>query len=97
MIDLKVIQNFLNLQKDQLRDFKVAELYIFGSVAKNTNHESSDLDVLVTFAEPIGMFHFSKFKFFLEDNLKIKVDLATKNSLHPYLKEQIINEAIRVA
>ena len=32
----------------------------------------------------------------LEDNLKIKVDLITYGSIHPLLRERILNEEVKI-
>ena len=84
----------LKRYKDYLRqEYKVRELGIFGSYAKNEQKRESDLDILVEFYEPVGLGYF-ELKDFLEDVLKIKVDLVTKIGIKPRLKDKILKEVI---
>lgn len=62
-------------------EYHVAELAIFGSYAREEQNESSDLDVLVEFEQPIGLFEFVRLENELRDRLGIDVDLVTRNSL----------------
>ena len=41
-------------------------------------------------------FAFVGIQFELEDKLKKRVDLITYNSIHPLLKEKILNEEVRI-
>jgi len=96
------MKNIENIKKTLLnhpevfKSFQVKKLQIFGSFAKGTASEKSDVDVLVEFLPEaqVGFFEFLNFQYALEDILKIKVDLVSKNGLHPALKDQILNEAI---
>ena len=84
----------LKRYKDYLRQkYKVREMGIFGSYAKNEQKRGSDLDILVEFYEPVGLGYF-ELKDFLEDMLKIKVDLVTKMGIKPQLKDKILKEVI---
>jgi predicted nucleotidyltransferase len=40
------------------KQFKVKEIGIFGSVVRGEEKETSDVDILVEFDEPIGFFKF---------------------------------------
>lgn len=89
------------LQKNQqlLRDHSVKDLYIFGSVARNKNQETSDIDILVEY-EPearIGIFDFIRLKRDLSELLDCEVDLTTRDSLHKALRKDILNEAVHAA
>lgn len=61
--------------------------------------DTSDVDLFVVFDEKaeIGFFKFTELEMFLTEKLKTKVDLGTKKSLHPMLRDQILKEAVRVA
>lgn len=84
----------LKRYKDYLRqEYKVREVGIFGSYAKNEQNRGSDLDVLVEFYEPVGLGYF-ELKDFLEDVLKINVDLVTKMGIKPQVKDKILKEVI---
>jgi predicted nucleotidyltransferase len=40
------------------KQFRVKEIGIFGSVVRGEDKETSDVDILVEFVEPIGFFKF---------------------------------------
>ena len=67
----------------------------FGSVARDEARPDSDVDLLVEFDRPVGLFTFVRLKRYLEEILGSPVDLGTPDSLKPYLKEAIIQEVIR--
>ena len=77
--------------------FGVSSLFLFGSVARNEAGPKSDVDLLVEFDKPVGLFEFIGLQQELESILGCKVDLGTKRSLKLHLKDKIIQEAIRVA
>lgn len=78
-------------------EFDVARLYIFGSVARGEEVQSSDIDILVDFNRTPTFAKFMNLKFFLEDMFGVSVDLVTRNALRPEMKGQIENEARHVA
>lgn len=92
---IKIIK-ILKAYKDYLRrKYNVKQIGIFGSYLKNEQKKKSDLDILVEFKKPVGLGYF-ELKDFLEDILKIKVDLVTKKGIKPRLKEKILKDAIYI-
>jgi hypothetical protein len=87
---IKILYEHKNYLKEK---FKINELGIFGSYRKNEQKRRSDLDILVDFYEPVGLGYF-ELKEFLEDVLKIKVDLVIKKGIKPRLKDKILKEVI---
>ncbi len=81
----------------KLNRLGVASLSLFGSIARGEARPDSDIDVLVEFSRPVGMFEFLDLKEFLESIFNRKVDLATTESLKHQLRDQILKEAIRAA
>ena len=83
---------------EQIKYFGVKSIGIFGSVARNESNEKSDLDVLVEYHEnSLNLDSYMDLKFYLEDLFKCSVDLVTKSSVKPYLKEKILQEVIYAA
>ncbi len=80
-----------------LEQYGVRSLSLFGSVARGEAGEHSDVDLLVEFSQPIGIFQFVRLKRALEAVLGRPVDLATPSSLKPQLRDRILREAIRAA
>lgn len=66
---------------------------IFGSVAKNTATSTSDIDFLVHM-KPGSGFCLGGLKWRLEELLDCRVDVVPDTSLHPFIKQQILAEAV---
>jgi len=84
-------------QKILAEQYSVERLSLFGSVARDEARDNSDVDLLVEFSRPIGLFQFIELQQWLESLLGCKVDLGTPRSLKPSIKEEVLQEAIRVA
>lgn len=78
------------------RQYLVKSLLLFGSVARDQAMPGSDIDLIVEFNQTVGLFHFIALKQYLEEILGCKVDLATYRSLKPYIKQQVLEEAVLV-
>jgi predicted nucleotidyltransferase len=85
----------LKSRKRRLKKFGIHSLSIFGSVARNQAHKNSDVDILVDFDKPIGLFEYARLKMYLEEILERPVDLVTPEALRQELREEILREAIR--
>ena len=87
----------LAAHREELRRQGVAGLALFGSAARDQATEISDVDLLVEFDRPVGLFGLSRLKQRLEQVLGVKkVDLITREGLHPALKDRILSEAVDV-
>lgn len=80
-----------------LHEHKVEELFVFGSVARGEASPDSDIDILVSFSEPVGLFHFLRLRAALAEALGHPVDLVTQDALKPAFRESILKEAVRAA
>lgn len=76
--------------------YQVKSLSLFGSMARNDARDDSDVDLLVEFAHPVGLFQFIGLQQRLESLLGSKVDLGTPRSLKPRIRDEVLQEAIRV-
>jgi uncharacterized protein len=84
--------------RDHLHDleqFDVRSIALFGSVARDEATADSDVDVLVEFGRAT-FDGYMGLKFFLEDLLGTPVDVATVDSLRPWLRERVLREAVHV-
>ncbi|ABM61468.1 nucleotidyltransferase family protein [Halorhodospira halophila] len=80
----------------ELRErFGVERLALFGSTARGTATEGSDVDVLVAFNGPATSRRYFGVQFYLEDLLGCPVDLVTEQALRrelrPYIEQERIN------
>jgi predicted nucleotidyltransferase len=92
------VLRILRKERQKLVDqYKISSLSVFGSVARDDARQDSDVDILVEFSQPVGLFQFIELQQRLEVLLGSKVDLGTPRSLKPRIKEQVLQEAIRVA
>jgi predicted nucleotidyltransferase len=75
----------------------VKSLALFGSVARGDATAGSDVDLLVEFDVPVGLFGFLRVKQHLEEILGRRVDLVTRDALKPQLRAAILEEAVPAA
>ncbi len=91
---MELIQNKLDEITTACKQHQVKAISLFGSAAKNTINEGSDIDFLVEFSKDINVLEYADnyFSLFeqLQQILNNKVDLVTSKSLkNPILKEEI--------
>jgi predicted nucleotidyltransferase len=98
MKSLEEVIKFIKNQKKELEQkFGIKKIGIFGSYARGEQTEKSDLDILIEFKEKFETFrNYMQLKFYLEDNLKIKVDLVVASTLKEKLKPYIMKEVLYV-
>ena len=80
----------------EFKRFKVREIGLFGSVVRGEQKESSDLDVLVDFADDADLFDLVGLGLFLEENLGRKVDVVPRRALRKELREQVLKDVVAV-
>jgi len=95
MQDVETIRCTLSMHKAELRKkFKVKTIGVFGSYARGEQKRSSDIDILVEFEQPVGLFQFMALEDHLSDLFGIKVDLVSKKALKPHIGERILSEVV---
>jgi predicted nucleotidyltransferase len=96
MTDLTSIKNTLTPLKPELTNkFFVNSIGLFGSIVRDDFNESSDIDIIVDFSEPIGI-EFIDLADFIESKLRKKVDLVSKNGVKEKYFRQIESEIIYI-
>lgn len=75
-----------------LQRYDVKRAAIFGSFVRGEQKEDSDIDILVEFEGKKSLLDLAGLKIELEKTLGRKVDVLTYNSLHPLLKDRILQE-----
>ena len=66
-------------------------------MARGEDRDESDVDLLVEFSRPVGLFGLVETKAYLERLLDCPVDLGTRASLKPQMRERVEKEAVYVA
>jgi len=84
------IENKLRELKSVLfQKYSVDKIGYFGSFSRNEQTIDSDIDILVSFSKPIG-WDFFDLQEFLENELKLKVDLVSEKALREQLRQIIL-------
>lgn len=78
-----------------LRRLGVRRLALFGSAARGTLRETSDLDFLVEL-HPKTFDSYMDVKEFLETRFSEPIDLVLRSALKPEFREEILREAVDV-
>jgi uncharacterized protein len=87
----------LALHKPVLAErFGVTSLRLFGSFARGTAREDSDVDVLVGFQGPVTSNQYFGVQFYLEDLLGRVVDVVSETALRERLRPYVERDAIAV-
>lgn len=89
------VQRRLSAARPELSRLGVRSVDIFGSVARGDATPHSDVDLLVDFDRPIGLFHFFRVQRRLGEILGCRVDLVMRDAVKPQLRERIFREAVR--
>lgn len=87
----KEILSLLADHKQELLNYGVLEIGLFGSYVRNEATKESDIDLLVDISKDKKTFrNFMALSYYLEELLGKKVELVTKQSLSPYIGPHIL-------
>lgn len=88
----------LRRNADAVKGMGATSLYLFGSFARNEAAPDSDLDLFIDYerSRNFSLIDLISIKQYLEEAMTAEVDLTTRDSLHPMLKDEIERSAIRV-
>ncbi len=81
--------------RKEIAAFCVTSRSLFGSVARDKAGPKGDVDVLVEFGVPVGLFEFVRLQRFLAGILGRKVELATPEAIRERMREQVLRSAVR--
>ena len=89
--------NLLNTHRDELAaKHGVRNLSLFGSVARDEASDISDVDLLVEFDRPVGLFGLFELQNHLEQLFGCPVDVNTPDSLKPRIRSKVLSERMDV-
>ena len=92
----ELIKTLQYLKPRLQKEYSVSSIGVFGSYIRNEQRGDSDLDLLVTFYDPPGLFKYIQLENYLSDTLGIKVDLVMENALKSTMKSHILEEVRRI-
>jgi len=76
--------------------YGVESLGIFGSYVRGEQREDSDLDVLVAYKRPMGLFKFAALRRHISEVLGVDVDLVPQGALKKSIGHRILQEVVPV-
>ena len=97
MKDLASVRADLRAMLPELRlRYPLASIGVFGSFARGQQSASSDLDLLVEFDGPIGLFAFVELEDEISRRLGLPVEIVTRAALKPLIRQAILDELVPV-
>ena len=98
-MDYAVVYQRMQPHIDRLEHIGVKRLAVFGSVARGTTNDKSDLDILVRFEDNKKTFdNFMELKFFLQEIFpEVHIDLVLEDSLKETIRKRVLSEAREIA
>lgn len=97
MVTLQTVLAKLAADRGRLQSFGVKSIAVFGSVARGEAREDSDVDLLVEFLRPVGLFEFARLQEHLAGLLGTPIDLVTPGGLRATMRDRVLREAVRAA
>jgi len=91
------VLHLLREHRTEIKKFGVKSLALFGSTASGQAREDSDVDLLVEFGEPVGLFQLVRLQAYLEGLVGRPVDLVTPDALRERMREEVLREAVYAA
>jgi predicted nucleotidyltransferase len=90
----EIIGKLRRMQPELRRKYRIREMGVFGSYVRGEQTEASDLDILVSLGEGIGLIEFADLQQDLSDALGLRVDLVMKGPLNRRIGQRILSEAV---
>lgn len=93
-LDKTEILNFLTSHKEELMSkFSITKIGLFGSYAKDTANENSDIDIVIESTKK-DFFLRDDLRKYLEANLNKSIDVGYLDSIRAYYKSKIEKDII---
>jgi len=74
--------------------YNILQVRIFGSVARNEDSETSDIDFLIKLPENSTLFEYGQLRYELEELLQVPIDMLTYSGLNPITLEHFLKNSI---
>jgi uncharacterized protein len=90
----EIILKLQALKAQLAQSSSIKTIALFGSAARDDMSAGSDIDIIVDFERSPGFFALADLEDRLSTELGHPVDLFTPTSLHPLLRDRILEEAV---
>jgi hypothetical protein len=90
----KIVET-IHKNNEEIRNYGVKRIGVFGSFVRAAQDNRSDIDILVEFNRGEKAFdNYMELKFYLQKLFHRKVDLVIREALKPRIKHQILKEVV---
>ena len=95
-IDRERVIATLRAHQAELHRRGVRRAALFGSIARGQGKRTSDIDILIELdpQAPVGLFEYVGITQYLADLFPMRVDVANRSSLKPFVRPTIEHDAI---
>jgi len=97
IMERELALKILRQNQAEINSYGVKRLALFGSVARGEARPDSDVDLLVEFDRPVGLFGLIALQQRLEELLGCPVDLGTPDSLKSYIRPHVMKDCVYVS
>ncbi|WP_296008752.1 nucleotidyltransferase domain-containing protein [uncultured Adlercreutzia sp.] len=80
--------------RDVASEFDISRVYLFGSYARGTANEQSDVDLCLETGPTFSLFSAGAFSQSLGHALNVPIDMTTEASLYDFVKDQCLKDRI---
>lgn len=92
-IQKEIEQAIITALRKLPQQHNIRKVSLFGSCARGSINETSDVDLLVEFIEPASLFEMYDIEQVFSQSLNRPVDLTTPDGLSKHIKSQVLSEA----
>jgi uncharacterized protein len=96
-MERELVLQILHQNRAEINSYGVKSLALFGSVARGEVRPDSDVDLLVEFDRPVGLFGLVALQLRLEELLGYPVDIGTWDSLKASIRSNVMKDCVYVS
>ena len=97
MLSMKdVLEKLRELKPELTERYKVQDIGLFGSFARQEQRVDSDLDLLVEFGNEADLFDLIGLSLYLEQVFGCSVDVVPRNALREELRDAVLGQVVAV-
>lgn len=82
--------------RDIASSFDIDKVYLFGSYARGTANDCSDIDLCLETGSSFSLFNAGAFSHELGSALNTPIDLTTESSLYSFVKNECLRDRILI-